>query len=145
MHCPQRGGIEAREVSLHRSTMHLKEVLCQWLQILESLPQWWQRNLKDIQSIVEIRSKSSRGDLGFDIAVGGSNYPNVDWNRNTTANSLDTSILQNPEQFDLVVEWQLRDLIQKQRPAIGLLKASEPTGVRSGKGSLLMAKQLALD
>ena len=51
---------------------------------------------------------------------------------------------QEPEQFDLGGGIDLANLIQKQRPTLGLLEPPDPPFVRAGERPLLVAEQFAL-
>ena len=53
-------------------------------------------------------------------------------------------VLQHAQKFWLQLEWQLSNLIQKQRPFVGQLDASRFLADRAGESTFLMPEQFAL-
>jgi hypothetical protein len=66
-------------------------------------------------------------------------------NRLVGSDPLEFAFLQHAQQFGLQVRIQFPDLVQKQGPAVGQLKAADLVRQGARKGALDMAEQLALD
>src|SRR5262249_1013922 len=84
-------------------------------------------------------------DLLFEVAIGCRDNPDVDAHRSTAAYGFEFLFLQNTEQLHLRVERQLADFVEKQRPAVGELEASDAFVDRAGKGAFDVSEQLAFE
>src|SRR5262249_52265079 len=64
--------------------------------------------------------------------------------RRLSAEALDLALLEDAEELRLELQRQLADLVEEQRPGLGLLEAAGAARGRAGEGALLGAEQLAL-
>src|SRR5712691_4558402 len=114
----------------------------QW-NIVAPLAECGSSNGKYFQAIVEILSKSSRGDFVGQVAIGGRDHPNVDRHRCGSPDAVHFSILQRPQEFYLTGRTDFADLVEKQRASVRKLEFAFLLLVRSGESSSLMSEQLA--
>ena len=61
------------------------------------------------------------------------------------ADTHDLAVLDDAKQSNLGGEGELADLVEKERPAIGLLEPALPAGDRAGEGAGLVAEELGVD
>src|SRR4029078_3262525 len=98
-----------------------------------------------IQAIVEIASEAPGGYFVTKSAVGHRNDAHVDGNRPETADALDLTLLENPQQLALQRRLKLPDFIEEQRAPVGRLQLALLLRHRVGEGSALVSEQLRLD
>src|SRR5579863_7998755 len=55
------------------------------------------------------------------------------------------AFLEHTQQARLRFRWHVADLVEEQRPAVGLLEAALAARSRAGEGTALVAEQLAFD
>jgi hypothetical protein len=56
---------------------------------------------------------------------------------------LEPAILRHPQQFGLELRRHVRDLVEKNRPAVSHLEAADPLRHRAGECAFLMPEKLA--
>src|SRR5438045_4901040 len=96
------------------------------------------------KAVDEYGSKqTARNELG-QRAVGRRDDPRIEAARAMSANTLDRHLLDRPQQLRLRGERQVRDLVQEQRAALGMLELSEPPA-HTGCRPFLDAEQLGLE
>src|SRR5262249_42829209 len=78
------------------------------------------------------------------VAVGCPQNPPIAPDRSTTAHAVEFALLQDAEQFRLGVRRQLADLVEEDGAALGQLESAHSPGEGTGKGTFLVAEQLAL-
>ena len=79
------------------------------------------------------------------ILVGRGNDAHIGLDRRPASDCCVFALLEHPQQPRLRVHRHVADLVQKQRPAFGLLETPGGTVLRAGKRALLVAEQLGLD
>src|SRR5947209_20265626 len=94
-----------------------------------------------IKSIINILSTLSVALTSREIAIGSGNDANVHLEGTLGSYRIDVAVLQCPEQLDLHIEPKFADLVQKERPAMGLLKFAQVFVGGSRKGTLFMSEQ----
>ena len=77
--------------------------------------------------------------------MGGRHHTNIHLDWLATADGLDHPLLDGPQQFDLHVQGQVADFVQKEGAAVGQLEAADPVGHRTGEGAAFVAKEFALN
>jgi len=98
-----------------------------------------------MDSIVEVGTESSLLYQRSQVLVGGAHQSNVDPARGVAAHATDLPTLQHPKEPCLKIWGQLRDFIEEEGPAVGLLECPAMGSNRAGKGAALVSEQLALD
>ena len=79
-------------------------------------------NLNDVQTIVKVLAEAICADRLLEVAVGGGNDPHVDFERPCFPDPHDLSFLEDAQQFQLQGRRRVADLIEKDRPSLGLFK-----------------------
>src|SRR4029077_959112 len=74
----------------------------------------------------------------------GGNQPHIDLDRLRASEPLELLLLEGAQQCGLEFQADVADLIQKQRASVRQLESTLSLDQGTGKGSLLMAKQFAL-
>ena len=97
------------------------------------------------EPIIQIAAKSLRLDRRFQIAVGCGDQPDVDRKGLIVTNPCNSSLFQHTQQLRLNRQWHVADFIQKQCPAVGILKRANSIvqGIRIG--AFDVPKQRGLD
>src|SRR5581483_3129090 len=69
----------------------------------------------------------------------------VDADRAAGADRVDLAVLKRAKQLDLHIGWQLADLVEKERSAMGLAELADVLFRRPGEGTFFVTEQNALD
>src|SRR5438105_2689162 len=122
-----------------------EEMLGQARNILPALAQRRERDRNYVEAIEEVLAELALVDHLLEIAVGGSDDPDVDGDRLGGADGTDLAALEGAQELDLEGRRHLADLVEQQRPARGLLE--EPLLVRAGarEGALDVPEDLRLE
>ena len=112
-------------------------------EIISPLAQGWQLNVEDAQPVIQVRPELPLCRPSLQITMRGGDQPHVGANRLVAPNSLESLVLEDPEDLGLKGKRHIADLVEKQRPAVALLELADATAVGAGEGALLMAKKLA--
>src|SRR5262249_38063526 len=132
---------QLRPVILLGQTPH--KVLCQEWNIIRPFPQWRQYNGNDVEAVQKIFSKSAVSHHRGEVLVRGRDYPHVDGNRIVSSDPLKLARLQHSQQLGLQVDIQIADLVEKQRPFMGLLESADTLRDSAGECPALVAKEFA--
>src|SRR3990172_11638427 len=108
--------------------------------VLFSLPKGGQFDIDHLQSIVKVFAKLNSLDKGFDVPVRCRDNHYIDRVRIRISKRPDLSLLDHPEQFCLEGIGQLRDLIQKEGPPMGLKYKTLFVGPGIREGALLISE-----
>src|SRR2546428_697353 len=81
--------------------------------VLDTLAQGWNADGQVVESLVEIASEASLGDLVLEIAIGGGDDPQVDATLLGIADPLVGLLLQQAQKLGLDFERQFADLVQE--------------------------------
>ena len=85
-----------------------------------------QMNGDNVQAVIQVLAKAALSDPLEQVAVGGRDEPHIHTNRFRTAQALEFTLLQDPQQFRLQFERKVADLIEKQSTALSLFEAADP-------------------
>src|SRR5712692_2788003 len=113
--------------------------------VLGPLPQGRDLDGEDRQPVVQVLAEAPLRDRLAQVAMGGGDDAHVDAHRRSPAEPLHLALLEDAEKLRLQFERQLADLVEEQRPALGLLEAADAARGRAGEGALLRPEQLALE
>src|SRR5229473_3098507 len=100
---------------------------------------------EDRQPVVQVLAEPPLRDPLAQVAMGGGDDAHVDAHRRSPAEPLHLALFEDAEKLRLQFERQLADLVEEQRPALGLLEAADAARGRAGEGALLRPEQLALE
>src|SRR5262245_3503766 len=101
--------------------------------VVPTIAQRRQHDREHTKTIKQIEPEAAFGDFPLQIAVGGRDHPDVDAARDIVAHALELAFLQHAQQLRLEIERDLSDLVEKQRTAIGELKAADAVADRAGE------------
>jgi hypothetical protein len=76
--------------------------------VFHAFSQWWNGDREDVKAIMEIRTKLLLRDHFFQVAVGGCHDPDVHVNCPPSAESLDFTFLEDPQELDLGLKRESR-------------------------------------
>ena len=110
-----------------------------------ALPQGRRPKLHHAQPKIEVLAKLVGGDQFFQVFVRRRDDTHVRRQRLATANPLEGSLAEKPQQLDLRRLVDIADLVEEQRAALGLLKPPDSPLMRAGERPLLVAEQFALE
>ena len=113
--------------------------------VLAPLAERWHVNRHHVEPVVEIFAEPPRRDLLLHHLVRGREHTHVHLHRLRAANSCHHPVLQDAQHLRLRGETHVANLVEKQRPAVGLLELARAVGDRSGKRALDVTEQLTLD
>ena len=124
----------------------VQKVLGQWDNVLFAFPKGRNLQVDDIQTIVEIGTKFVGIDHLFQVAVGGSNDPDVNFAGLAGTKTHDLILLEGTQKLHLDIHRHFTDLIKKQSAAIGNLKiAGAAFGQGTGEGAALVTEEFAFN
>src|SRR5581483_3018813 len=98
---------------------------------------------KDIESVIEIFSKSTRRHLFLEVAVGRRDDSHISPSRSVVANTFVTLLLKHAQQLALDLQGNLSDFIQENGSALRGFEPSRPVFDRAGERAAHVAEELA--
>ncbi len=96
-------------------------------------------------AVVQIVAEIALADQRIEIAVGGADDAQIQWNRRASADALDDAFLQDPQHLRLQGGGHFPDLIEEHRTAIGVLEFAGRALGGAGERALLVTEQLAFE
>src|SRR5581483_3804552 len=102
-------------------------------------------DLDRVDAEEKVFAKVSGRSLFVQLRVGGRKHANIDAPRLRGADALQLSSLQNAQQFGLLAQRHIGDLIEKQRASVGQFEAAYAVRARIGECALHVAEDLALE
>ncbi len=96
------------------------------LHVPSPVPERRERHVDNAQAVVEVLPEVAFFDLLIEVLIGGGDYPHIDGYAFSTAHPLDASFLQKAQELHLQGRGQLPDLVEKERPAAGILYLALP-------------------
>ncbi len=81
-----------------------------------------QHEARDVQAVVEVLAEALLGDRGEELLVRRRDDAHVDLDRLVLADAADLVLLDRAEELRLEGERRLRDLVEEERAAVGLLE-----------------------
>src|SRR5690554_5514943 len=100
--------------------LNLEEVLHKKWDILFALSKARHFDLDHIESIVEVLPEPAGFHVGFEVPKARGDDPHVDIRGLRIAHAPDLTLLEDPQQFNLKIHWELTDLVQKDGALMGL-------------------------
>src|SRR5439155_6459193 len=111
----------------------LQKVVDEHRNVFATLAQRRHINRKNIDSIIEIVTKTSITDHRAQIPVGGGDHTNINWNFEGAAHAANAALLQSAQEFRLHADVEFRNLIEKQRAAIRNFEQTFLLSMRAGE------------
>ncbi|MNQ67409.1 hypothetical protein D3C85_819310 [compost metagenome] len=137
--------IEAHGAIAQPLAVLLNEMPCQRKNVARPLAQRGQRQMHHVQPVEQVFAEMAGGHCVLQPHVGRGHHAHVDRHALARAQAHHFSLLQHAQQLHLDRQWQVADLIEEERAAVGCLEPSSLGRERAGKGAFLMAEELALD
>ncbi len=100
--------------------------------------------LHHVQPVKQVLAETAGFDFLLQVAVGRGEDAGVDVDFGVRADSLETSVLRDAQEFGLKLLGHVGDFIEENRAAVGHLKAADALGDGAGKGALFVSKKFAL-
>src|SRR5690242_12966535 len=99
----------------------------------------------DVEAVVKIAPKFAVADGLCEIAIGGCDDPNVDFDSSAAAKGFEFLFLKNAKQFHLGVQRQFANLVEENGAAIGQFETAVAICQRAGEGTFNVAEEFAFD
>jgi hypothetical protein len=115
-------GIELRRPAAVLLAPAADEMPGQQRDVLAPLAQRGQAHREDVEPVEEILSEAPRGDLDLEVAVRRRDHAHVHLDRRVLPHPPALLLLQRAVELDLHRQWQLADLVEKDRAALRLLE-----------------------
>src|SRR5690606_4215607 len=87
--------------------------------VLDSLPERRKRDRRGLEAVVEILAKGAFDDEIAQDSIGRGDQSKVDWRRRSAAEPSHFALLKHSQEFPLLGEIELADLVEKERPSVG--------------------------
>ncbi len=123
----------------------LEEVVRDQLDILAALAQRGHLEREDVQAMIEVIAQLALAHGLARIAVGGRDDAHVGLDRAAGADAHQRPGLEHAQQAHLELERHLRDLVEEERAAVGLLEVALVLAIGAGVAAALVAEHLVLD
>ncbi len=107
--------------------------------------QAWHADVEDIEAVVEVLPEVARFHRYFKIRIGGRDDPRVNRNGLVPTDTLDGTLLEEPQQVDLQVLGQIADFVEEQGAAVGRFNETNLALVSIRERAFLVTEQLRLD
>src|SRR6266496_728535 len=113
--------------------------------ILFPIAQRRQFDWKNVEPVVKITAKAAVCDSRLQITIRRRDNANISAQNFRAAYAFKLAFLQNAQQCDLRLHWQISYFVEKNRAALGQFESTEPPLNCSSEGSFFVAKQLRHD
>jgi hypothetical protein len=141
----ERLGAERRRRSTEPRVRGIGKARRQRLNLAPSLAQRRNTNRQAVETKVEVASKASGFDVGFEVAVGRADEANVDALGPRRADAAHLAVVERAQQLGLDLERHLAELVQEERAAVCGFDQTFTSGRRSGEGAAFVPEELALE
>ena len=109
-----------------------------------ALAQRGQPQANHVQAVEQVFTEPALLHALLQVLVRGGNHTHMRLDSGMAAHAVELPVRQHAQQAGLQVKRHIADFVQKERAALGLLKAPTPLRLRTGEGAALMAKQFGL-
>jgi len=117
----------------------------QFWQVVRPLAQRAGMQRQHVEPVIQILAKTPGSDLGFQVAVGCGDHPNIDGHRLAAAHWVDLALLQHAQQLYLHVQRQIANFVEEYGSAMGQLESANPVGHGTRESPLAVPEQLAFN
>ena len=126
------------------AVQHFDQRLGEQRKIALALAQRRQRNLKNIQAVIQILAQFALAQRVFEHFVGGRDHAHIHCDLGLSAQPPHAGILQHAQQLGLRAHRHLADFIQQQRAVLRQLETARAPLHRAGERAFFVAEQFAL-
>jgi len=122
-----------------------QEALSEDEDLLLALPQRRNANLHDVEAVVEVFTELAAGERLLEIAIGRRHDPGVHVDHPVASDAGEAEVLQDVQELGLEGKGMLGDLVEVDRPLVGVLELARLSAVRPGERALFVAEELRLE
>ena len=141
----QVAGLDRFDGLVHLRGKDVREMAGILVDIGRTFAERRQFDLENGEPVIEVFAEVARCDLCGQVAVGRGDNAHVDFRGFRFAYFDEFSAFEHPQQFCLQVDRHFTDLIEEERPAVGLFHQSLFIFCRSGKRSCRVSEQFAFE
>jgi len=113
--------------------------------VAAALAEAGEREAVDVEAVEEVFAEGAVGDGRFEVDVGGGEDAGVERAGFIGADGAELVFLEGAEEFDLELEGELADFVEKEGAFAGLGEEAMAVGVGAGEGAFDVAEELAFD
>ena len=122
-----------------------QEALSEDEDLLLALAQRRNANLHDVEAVVEVFTELTAGERLLEIAIGRRHDPGVHVDHPVASDAGEAEVLQDVQELGLKGTGKLGDLVEVDRPLVGVLELARLSAVRPGERALFVAEELRLE
>ena len=122
-----------------------QEALSEDEDLLLALAQRRNANLHDVEAVVEVFPELTASHRLFEVTISRGDHPRIDVDHSVPADAREPEILQHVEELRLQRVRKLGDLVEVDRPLMGVLELARLSAVRPGERALFVAEELRLE
>src|ERR1043165_9395661 len=123
----------------------LEEVVNQNRNVFSTFAQRRHVDREHVDAVIKVVAETTVSHHRAQVTIGRGYHTHVDAKLVRTTDATNLSFLQRAQKFGLNTDVQFRDLVEKQRAAIGDLKEALLLCVSAGERTLFMSEQLRLE
>jgi len=136
---------ESRELAANQRVELPDEVVGELEDVLAPIAQRWDVDSEDVETVKEIGSKAAVRNCVVQITVTGDDEADIGRDLANASDPPEGPCFHRLEQLALGLQVELRDLVEKHRPAVGHLEQTGFPARRAGEGALLVTEEFGLD
>ena len=123
----------------------LHEAFSQRQNLVLALAKWWELQVHRVDAVVQVLTEGAVLYHLRNVAVGSTDEADINRYLFGIADTNDSTVLQHAQEFRLQVQWDIANLIEEKRTAVGLLELTHMVGMCIGESTFDMSKQFALE
>ena len=108
--------------------------------VIRALAERRHENLDDVQTVKQILAEGAGRDALFEVAIAGGHHADIHGDGFFAADPLEGAGFEDAEELGLDGQVDIRDLVEKEGPAVGAFEAADALHGRPGKRAFFMAK-----
>ena len=117
-----------------------QEALSEDEDLLPALAQRRNANLHDVEAVVEVFTELTAGERLLEIAIGRRHDPGVHVDHPVASDAGEAEVLQDVQELGLKGKGKLGDLVEVDRPLVGVPELARLSAVRPGERALFVAE-----
>src|ERR1700723_1926793 len=100
---------------------------------------------KDVQPVIEVFAETPSLELNREFPIRGRDDSHIDFTRSIVADAFVLPLLKDAQKFRLQFEWQVSDLIEKDRAPVSEWKSPQSVAQSAGEGASYVTEELTLE
>ena len=122
-----------------------EEVVGERGHVLPPLAQGRQREVEDVEAVVEVLAEAAVLDVAAQVAVRGGHDAQIDGSRPAVADPLELPLLEHAQELPLDLGRDVSDLVEEDRAAVGELDTPLAVAVRAREAAAKVAEELGFE